>query len=401
MAIFNKCIESRVSEQVLYFQKIGMYPYFRSIESGQGAEVLVAGNKMLMLGSNSYLGLTDDLRVIDAANEATSRYGAGNAGSRFLNGTLRIHEELEAKIAALLEREACLLFSTGYQTNLGVISALAGPDDVIVTDKADHASIVDGCALSRGQMRRFRHQDIEHLEQVLAAVPKGKGILVIVDGVYSMEGDIADLPAIVPIARRYGARIMVDDAHAIGVIGREGRGTVSHFVELGEIQAADVDIVTGTFSKSLATIGGFCVCSSEVARYLRHTARSMIFSASLPPGCVGAASKAIDIMLEEPERIERLWMNARMMLRGFRELGFDTGASETPIIPLIIGGMEDVFQLWSFLSQKGLFVNPVVPPAVAPGECLIRTSFMATHTEEQLQWALDVFREIKREQVIA
>jgi len=397
MDLFDKCVSSPVSRHARDFQERGIYPYFRPIETGQDTEVWIDGKKFLMLGSNSYLGLTSDPRVIAAANEATLKYGTGNAGSRFLNGTLDIHEKLEKKIAGLLGREAAILYSTGYQTNLGVISALVGPDDVVVTDKADHASLVDGCKLSYGEMKRFRHQDMGHLESVLAKVPADKGILIVVDGVYSMEGDIANLPGIVPLARKYGARIMVDDAHAVGVIGRDGRGTTSYWVEKGRIREEDIDIITGTFSKSWASLGGFCACSNEVMHFMRHVSRSLIFSASMTPGTVAAVSRSIDIMLEEPERIDNLWKITRMMQDGFRKMGFSIGVSETPIVPIFIGEMEDTFRMWRALTDNGLFVNPVVPPAVPPGECLIRTSYMATHTERQMRDALEIIEKVGRD----
>ncbi len=396
MDLFEKCATSPVSKNARDFMERGIYPYFRPISTGQDTEVWIEGKKFLMLGSNSYLGLTSDSRVIEAANEATRTYGTGNAGSRFLNGTLDIHEALEHKIAALLGRESAILFSTGYQTNLGVISALVGAEDVVVTDKADHASIIDGCKLSYGEMLRFRHQDMEHLESVLSKIPENKGILIVVDGVYSMEGDIANLPEIIPLARKYGARVMVDDAHAIGVIGKAGRGTASYWEELGKIRADDVDIITGTFSKSWASLGGFCACSSEVMQYMRHVSRPLIFSASMPPGTVASVSKSIDIMLAEPERIANLWKITRMMQKGFTGMGFSIGRSETPIVPVYIGQMEDAFRMWRGLTDEGLFVNPVVPPAVPPGDCLIRTSYMATHTEEQMTMALEIFRKVGR-----
>ncbi len=396
MDLFQKCTTSPVSKNARDFITRGIYPYFRPISTGQDTEVWIDGKKFLMLGSNSYLGLTSDPRVIEAANEATRRYGTGNAGSRFLNGTLDIHEQLERKIADLLGRESAILYSTGYQTNLGVISALVGPDDVVVTDKADHASIVDGCKLSFGEMQRFRHQDMAHLETVLSRISGDKGILIVVDGVYSMEGDIANLPGIIPLAKKYGARIMVDDAHAIGVIGHEGRGTASYWARQGLIDERDVDIITGTFSKSWASLGGFCACSAEVMHYMRHVSRSLIFSASMPPGTVASVSKAIDIMLEEPARIAQLWKITRKMQQGFVDMGFGIGLSQTPIVPIHIGQMEDAFRMWRGLTDEGLFVNPVVPPAVPPGDCLIRTSYMATHTEEQMEMALEVFRKVGR-----
>lgn len=395
--IFEKCSTSLVSRQARIYMEQNIYPYFRPIETGQDTEVYIEGKKYLMLGSNSYLGLTADPRVIEAANAATSKYGTGNAGSRFLNGTLDIHENLEHKIADLVGKQQCILYSTGYQTNVGVISALVGKDDVVITDKADHASIVDGCKLSFGEMVRFRHQELGHLEKQLQRIPENKGKMIVVDGVYSMEGDIANLPGIIPLAKKYGARVMVDDAHAIGVIGKQGRGTTSHWAEKGMIDPDDVDIITGTFSKSWASLGGYCACSDEVMLFLRHVSRSLIFSASMTPGTVGAVSKAIDIMLDEPERIAHLWKITHKMMDAFHKMGYKTGTAETPIIPLYVGEMDDAFRMWRALTDSGLFVNPVVPPAVPPGECLMRTSYMATHSEEQMDFALDIFERVGKE----
>ncbi len=394
MDIFEKCTTSPITKLAHEYIDSALYPYFRPIETGQDTEVYIQGKKFLMLGSNSYLGLTSDLRVIEAANEATRKYGTGNAGSRFLNGTLDIHEKLEAKIARLMNREKAILYSTGYQTNLGVISGLVGKGDVVITDKADHASIIDGCKLSYGEMLRFRHQDIDHLDKVLEKIPEEKGKLIVVDGVYSMEGDIADLPGIIPVAKKHGARVMVDDAHAIGVIGRQGRGTASYWAEKKRINEQDVDIITGTFSKSWASLGGFCACSEEVMLYLRHVSRSLIFSASMTPGAVASVSKAIDIMVEEPERIEHLWHITNKMHDAFLKMGFKIGRSETPILPIYVGQLHDALTFWKELTNNGLFVNPAVPPAVPEGECLMRTSYMATHTDEQMDYALDVFERV-------
>lgn len=394
MDIFEKCETSIVSKLAHEYREMGLYPYFRPIETGQDTEVYIQGKKFLMLGSNSYLGLTADERVKQASIEATHKYGTGNAGSRFLNGTLDIHEQLEEKIAKLVNREQAILYSTGYQTNLGVISTIVGKGDYVVTDKSDHASIVDGCMLSFGDMVRFRHQDMAHLEKVLQKLPEGAGKLIVVDGVYSMEGDIANLPELIPIARKYGARVMVDDAHAIGVIGRQGRGTASYWAEKGMIDEQDVDIITGTFSKSWASLGGFCACDSKVMHFLRHVSRSLIFSASMTPATVGAVSRSIDIMLEEPQRIEHLWHITRRMHTGLKALGYKTGRSETPIIPVYIGELKSALTFWHELTEAGLFVNPVVPPAVPAGDCLMRVSFMATHTDQQIDYALGIFEKV-------
>ncbi len=365
---------------------VGLYPYFRPIESSQDTEVYINGKKYLMLGSNAYLGLTTDPRVIEAAVEATRKYGTGNAGSRFLNGTLKIHEELEQKLAKFVNKEAALLASTGYMANLVAIAGLLGPGDAVITDKLDHASIIDACRLSGAKMYRFAHNNIDHLRKVLEKVEE-KAKLVVVDGVFSMEGDIADLPNIVKVCKEYNAWIMVDDAHGMGVLGgKYGQGTVHHF-GLDE----EVDIIMSTFSKSFASIGGFVAGSERLINYLKHKARALIFSASPTPATVATVSKVIDIIYEEPERIERLWKITNKMLKAFKEMGFDTGTACTPIIPLKINDFEKTLKFWKALSEEGIFVNPVLPPAVPPSETIIRTSYMATHTDQQLDWALSIF----------
>jgi len=360
----------------------GFYPYFRVVESEQDPEVVVQGKRMIMLGSNNYLGLTSHPKVKEAAIAAVRKYGSGCAGSRFLNGTLDIHVQLEEKLATFFRKENALTFSTGYQTNLGIISSIAGKDDVIVIDKLDHASIIDACRLSYAEVKKFRHNDMKSLEFVLQACGD-RGKLVVVDGVYSMEGDIAPLPAIVKVCKKYGARIMVDDAHGVGVLGKTGRGTAEHF---GLEQ--DVDIIMGTYSKSMASIGGFVVASEDVIHYIKHTSRPLIFSASPPPASVASVIAALDIIDQEPERRERLWHNTHKMMQAFKQMGYDTGTTETPIIPLLMGEMEKAFMMWKVLSEEGVFVNPVAPPATPPGRCLIRTSYMATHTDEQLDRVL-------------
>ncbi len=360
----------------------GFYPYFREVQSEQDPEVMVEGRPMIMLGSNNYLGLTSHPKVKTAATEAIRKYGSGCAGSRFLNGTLDLHVELETKLAGFFRKEAAITFSTGYQTNLGIISSLCGKDDVVVIDKLDHASIIDACRLSFAEVRKFRHNDMASLETVLQECGT-RGKLVVVDGVYSMEGDIAPLPEIVRIAKRYGARIMVDDAHGIGVLGKSGRGTAEHFG-----LEDDVDIIMGTYSKSMASIGGFVAAEEDVIHFMKHTSRPLIFSASPPPASVASVIAALDIIDREPERREQLWRNTRKMLQAFRSMGYDTGVSETPIIPLLMGEMDRAFMMWKILSEEGVFVNPVVPPATQAGRCLIRTSYMATHTEEMLDRVL-------------
>lgn len=385
MDIFQKCAKFTTAKEVM---AAGVYLYFRRIESAQDPEVIVGGRKMVMIGSNNYLGLTNHPKVKEAAIEAIKKYGTGCAGSRFLNGTLDIHEDLEVKLARFMNKESALVFSTGFQTNLGAISALVGKDDVVIIDKMDHASIIDGCRLSFGKSKKYRHNDMEDLERILKQ--NGEiGKLIVVDGVFSMEGDIANLPEIVNLAERYKAGVMVDDAHGIGVLGENGRGTAEHF-DLED----RVDIIMGTYSKSLASIGGFIAASEEVIHYIKHISRPLIFSASPPPASVAAVSAAIDIIMAEPERRSRLWENTRKMKEGFRNLGFDTGPSETPIIPVMVGEDQKAFQMGRGLHEEGVFANVAVSPAVPNGKALIRTSFMATHTEEHLERVLEAFKRV-------
>ena len=379
MDLFEKCGKFTAAKEVM---AAGFYPYFRVVESEQDPEVIVEGRKMIMLGSNNYLGLTSHPKVKEAAIAAVKKYGSGCAGSRFLNGTLDIHVQLEGKLAKFFRKENALTFSTGYQTNLGIISSLAGKDDVVVIDKLDHASILDACRLSYAEVKKFKHTDMSSLEYVLSKCGD-KGKLVVVDGVYSMEGDIAPLPDIVKVCKKYGARLMVDDAHGVGVLGRTGRGTAEHFgIE------KDVDIIMGTYSKSMASIGGFVVASEDVIHYVKHTSRPLIFSASPPPASVASVIAALDVIDQEPDRRERLWHNTHKMMKAFKQMGFDTGTSETPIIPLLMGEMDRAFMMWKLLSDEGVFVNPVVPPATQQGRSLIRTSYMATHTDEMLDRVL-------------
>lgn len=386
MDVFEKC--DKVNEQQREILRNGYYFYFRKLESPQDAEVIVNGKRVIMIGSNNYLGLTSHPRVKEAAIRAIERYGSGCAGSRFLNGTLEIHVELEEKLARFFRKEAALVFATGYQTNLGAISTLVGRNDVAIIDKYDHASIIDGCRLSFGQVKKFRHNDMRDLERALEGT-KDKGKLIIVDGVFSMEGDIADLPGIVRLAKAYGARLMVDDAHAVGVLGEGGRGTAEHFNLENE-----VDLIMGTYSKSLAAIGGFVVGSEDVINYIKHTGRSMIFSASLPPALVASVSEALDIIEEQPQLRIQLWKNTYRMLKGYKELGYDTGTSETPIVPIIIKDSWKTYEMCKRLFEEGVFVNPVVSPAVPPGRELLRTSYMATHTESQLTQVLEAFQKV-------
>ena len=389
MDLFEKCTKIRETTDGL--KASGHYFFFRKLESPQDAEVTVNGKRVIMIGSNNYLGLTNHPRVKEAAIRATEKYGSGCAGSRFLNGNLEIHEELEYKLARFFRKEAALVFATGYQTNLGTISSLVGRNDVAIIDKYDHASIIDGCRLSFGKVQKFRHNDMDDLERVLEK-SKENGKLIIVDGVFSMEGDIADLPSIVNLARAYGARILVDDAHAVGVLGQGGRGTAEHFG-----LEAEVDIIMGTYSKSLAAIGGFIAGSAEVINFVKHVGRSMIFSASLPPALVASVSAALDIIEEQPELRAQLWRNTHKMLRGYKALGYDTGTSETPIVPIIIGDPIKTYQMCRFLFDHGVFVNSVVSPAVPPGRELLRTSYMATHKEDQLDRVLAAFEKVGKQ----
>jgi 8-amino-7-oxononanoate synthase len=388
MDIFDKCYAYTDAKQVM---AAGLYPYFHVIRSTQDPEVVVDGRRMIMVGSNNYLGLTSHPRIKEAAYRAVEKYGTGCAGSRFLNGTMDLHTEVEAQLAKFKGKEAALLFSTGFQTNLGVISALVGKDDVVIIDRWNHASIIDGCRLSFGQILKYRHNDMEDLERILAAHPD-KGKLIVVDGVFSMEGDIVNLPEILRLAREYGARVMVDDAHATGVLGKGGRGTAEHFGLEDEI-----DIIMGTCSKALASVGGFIAASHEVVHYVKHKARSMIFSASLPPSCVATIAAALEVIEEEPERRNRLWKNAQRVRDGLNELGYDTGLSETPIVPVVIGDDGRAFQLGRALFDRGIFANVSVSPAVPDGRALIRTSYMATHTDAHIDRVLEAFRAVGRD----
>lgn len=363
----------------------GIYPYFRALSDTEGAVAHIDGKDVIMIGSNNYLGLTTDPRVRQAAVDAVNRYGTSVTGSRFLNGTLELHLELDRRLARFVGKEAALVFSTGYQTNVGTITAVLGKGDYVIIDKDDHASIVDGCLMSRGEMRRFKHSDISSLERVLSELPEDAGKLVVVDGVYSMGGDIAPLPEVVAIAKKYGARIMVDDAHGIGVTG-EGRGTAHQFGLTDQ-----VDLIMGTFSKSFASIGGFIAGDHDVIHYIQHNARSLIFSAALPAPMAAAALASLDIMENEPEIVHRVWENADYMRAGLQRLGYNVGKSNTPIIPVMIGDDFRTVMAWHALIDNGVYTNPVVPPGVPTGSSLLRTSYMATHTTEHLDRALQAF----------
>jgi 8-amino-7-oxononanoate synthase len=367
----------------------GIYPYFREIESDQDTDVIMNGKKVLMFGSNAYLGLTNHPKVKEAAVEAIRKYGTGCAGSRFLNGTLDIHVELEKRLAEFVGKEDVISFPAGFMVNAGVLSCLTGREDYIIWDEFDHASIITGIRLSFSTKLKFRHNDMESLEKQLRKCEPGKVKLIVVDGVFSMEGDVANLPEIVRLAKKYNANVMVDEAHGIGVLGNQGRGACHHFGV-----SDDVDLVMGTFSKSFASLGGFIAADRDTINYLRHHTRTYIFSASCTPASVAAANAALDIMLTEPERIEKLWKLTHYALDGFRSMGCEIGHTSTPIIPLYIRDNDLTFLIVRELFDEGIFVNPVVSPAVASQDTLIRFSLMATHTKEQLDIALDAIRKI-------
>ncbi|MEA1994638.1 MAG: aminotransferase class I/II-fold pyridoxal phosphate-dependent enzyme [Campylobacterota bacterium] len=386
MDLFEKCKEFTDAKRVM---EMGLYPYFVPIESEQGTEVLINGRKILMLGSNSYLGLVTHLKVREAAINAIKKYGTGCAGSRFLNGTLDIHMELEGRLAKFTGKEAALLFSTGFQVNLGTISALVTKGEYVIMDKSDHASIVDAAQLSLGIAKRYLHNDMNSLERLLKKIDYDIPKLIVVDGVYSMDGDIANLPELVRLKKKYNARVMVDDAHAIGVIGKNGSGTADYYGLTDE-----TDLIMATFSKSFASLGGFIAADEYVIHYLKHHARSLIFSASITPASTAACLAALDIMENEPECIEKLWANTNRMRKGLQEMGYDTAASCTPIIPVIIGDNDKVLIMRKLLFDEGIFVNPVVSPAVPQNKTLVRVSLMATHTFDQIDFALEKFKEI-------
>jgi 8-amino-7-oxononanoate synthase len=389
MDLFEKCYTYTAAREVM---ASGYYPYFIPLSDTEGTEVTIDGRRLIMIGSNNYLGLTTHPKVRQAAVEALKEYGTSCTGSRFLNGTLRLHKELEEALADFVGKEAALVFSTGYQVNLGTISSLVGRSDQVITDKEDHASIVDGCLLSRGKMLRFRHNDMDDLERVLKKADPDRGKLVAVDGIFSMGGDIAPLTEIVPLCKQYGARLMVDDAHSVGVLGRNGRGTADHFG-----LTDDVDLIMGTFSKSFASLGGFLAGEEQVIHYVQHNARSLIFSASMPASSVAACLAALEVMKAEPERPRRLKAIADRMREGFQALGYNTGNSETPIIPIVIGDDMPTFKLWRALYDAGVYTNAVIPPAVPPNHSLLRTSYMATHTDEQMDRVLELFERVGKE----
>ena len=368
---------------------MGIYPYFREIQSDQDTEVMISGKKVLMFGSNAYLGLTNHPKVKEAAIEAVKKYGTGCAGSRFLNGTLDLHIQLEKRLAEFVGKEDAIVYSTGFQVNLGVVSCLTGREDYILWDELDHASIIEGHRLSFSTKLKYKHNDMESLEKQLQKCDPDKVKLIVTDGVFSMEGDVAKLPEIVALAKKYNASVMVDEAHGIGVFGRQGRGTCDHF---GVSQ--DVDLVMGTFSKSFASIGGCIAADESIINYLRHHSRSYIFSASNTPAATAAANAALDIMMNEPERIQHLWDLTHYALEGFRQMGCEIGNTSTPIIPLFIRDNDLTFLIVKELFEAGIFVNPVVSPAVASEDTLIRFSLMATHTKEQLDYALETIHKV-------
>jgi len=392
--IFEKCRKFTTAKELI---SANIYPYFSVVESEQAPEVVINGKKYIMFGSNNYLGLANDPRMKKAAADAVEKFGTGVGGSRFLNGNSILHIELEKKLAAFKRREAALVYSAGYQMNVGVVASLLAPGDYAVVDKLDHASIIDGCRMSHAEIKRFKHNDVADLDRVLAKLGPDCGKLVIVDGVFSMEGDIAPLPDIVKTVKKYGARLIVDDAHATGVLGATGRGSCEYF----GLTFKDVDLVVGTCSKSFASVGGFVVGDADILHYIQHCSRSMIFSAGMPPASAASISEAIDIILAEPQRIKRLWNNADYIKKAFRSMGLNIGRTQTPIVPVIIGDDEKAFSLWRALFEDGLFTNPVISPAVPPKHALIRVVASATHTKEQLDRALNIFEDCVKKTVPA
>ncbi len=387
MDLFDKCYNFTRADEA---RAAGYYPYFIPLDDTEGTEVVVRGKRMIMIGSNNYLGLTTHPKVRQAAIDAIKRYGTSCTGSRFLNGNLALHNELEQALADFVGKEAGLVFSTGMQVNLGTISALVGRGDVVITDREDHASIVDGCALSMGEKKRFRHNDMAHLEEMLKE-SGDKGKLVVVDGVYSMGGDIAPLPEILNLCKKYGARLMVDDAHALGVLAG-GRGTAAHFGLTDQ-----VDLTMGTFSKSFASLGGVIVGDAKIIDYIKHNARALIFSASMPPAQVAAVAAALQVIKDEPERVTRVQQIGERMRQGYHEMGYNTLNSQTPIVPIVIGDQMKCLLFWKALGEAGIYVNPVLPPACPPNQALLRTSYMATHTDAQLTRVLETFAVVGKE----
>lgn len=386
MDIFKKMMNEQLFDRA---QKAGIYPYFHQLTSGQDTVVQMEGRETIMIGSNNYLGLTSHPEVIKAGVEALEKYGSGCSGSRFLNGTLDMHVTLEKELAEFLGKEAVMTFSTGFQSNLGIISAVVGLNDYVLCDKENHASIYDGCKLSYGKMLRYNHSDMEDLEKKLAQVPEDKGILIVTDGVFSMSGEICKLPEIVALAKKYGARVMVDDAHGLGVLGKRGSGTAEYF---GLVD--DVDIIMGTFSKSLASLGGYMAASKRVIEYVKHVSRPYIFSASITPASVACALAALRILKREPERVKALADISNYMRAGLKKMGVKIIESTTPIIPIYTYDDEKAFLACKMLLERGVYVNPVITPATPPGMALLRTSYTATHTKEQMDKAMEKIKEV-------
>lgn len=389
MDIFEKCYNFTDAKEVI---NAGIYPYFHALESGQDTEVIMEGRNTIMIGSNNYLGLTSDPRIKKAAIKAVEQFGSGCSGSRFLNGTLTIHLELEERLAKFVHKEAALSFSTGYMTNLGIISALAGRHDYVICDSENHASILDACRLSYAKMLKFEHNDMQDLERILNNIDDTHGKLIVVDGVFSMEGDIADLPNIVKLAKKYGAKIMVDDAHGFGVLGEHGRGTAEYFGLEDE-----VDIIMSTFSKSLASMGGFMAAKEEIIHFVKHTSRPLIFCASIPPSNAAAALEALNIIEAEPERMKNLRNISTYMREGLKKINipiYEANNSITPVIPVMTWDNERTLVATKRLLEAGVYVNPVISPAVKPGLCRLRTSYTATHTTEQMDRALAIFEKV-------
>ncbi len=391
MDIFDKCMNFTRAKEAM---EQGIYPYFKPIRDNNGPRVVMDGREIIMVGSNNYLGLTKDPRVQEAAIKAIEKYGTSCSGSRFLNGTLELHEELEDRLAKFVRKEAALSFSTGYQSNLGAISTIVTKEDLILTDKTNHASIFDGIFLSAGihmgaNVKRYKHNDMDDLERILAKLDPEQSKMIITDGVFSMEGDLVNLPRLAELAKKYKARIYLDDAHGLGVEGKTGRGTQEHFNIWDQ-----VDLVMCTFSKSFASLGGFIAGKSEVIHYIKHFSRPLIFSASIPPANIAAVLKSLEIIESEPHIVHRLQETGKKMIREFQSMGFNTGESETPIVPIIIGGDEKTFKFWLNLFQEGVYANPVISPAVPPDRALIRTSYMATHQDNDLDVVLDIFKRI-------
>ncbi len=386
MSLFDKCDAFTMANE---FREKGLYPYFHCLESRQDVTVTMEGKRRIMLGSNNYLGLTVHPEVVEAGIKATEIYGTGCSGSRFLNGTLKLHLELEEALASYIGKEACMTFSTGFQSNLGIISAIAGRNDYILCDRENHASIYDACRLSYAKMVRYKHNDMQDLETQLSQISDEAGKLIVTDGVFSMSGDICDLPKIVELAKKYDAAVMVDDAHGFGVLGAGGRGTADYFGLTDE-----VDVIMGTFSKSLASLGGYMVASERVIDYTRHTSRPFIFSASIPPAMCATAMAALNVIKREPERVQRLSDLGAYLRRGLIERGLKIKEAATPIVPIYTYDAESTLAINKLLYDAGVFVNPVLPPATAPTECLLRASLMATHTEDLLDEAMDIMQKV-------